>query len=106
MAGTGKRADHKKSLILNLKEEYFGGESLKGKPKRYRIINVDELEKKAEGKKELDLMKYKILARGEIKIPLNVKVEFISKSAKEKIEKAGGKVILFERKEEKNNEKE
>jgi len=40
--------------------------------------------------------KLKILGSGDIKQKLNIEVNFISKSAKEKIEKLGGKVTLIQ----------
>ena len=114
MAGTGKRADHKKTKILNLKEKYFGGSSLKAKPKKYKVINVNDVERLVGEKGELELKGYKLLGDGEIKKGVIVKVEFATKSAIEKIEKAGGKVMLpdkkvekkIEMKEEKENETE
>ena len=39
--------------------------------------------------------KIKLLGNGDVKEKLNVEVNFISKSAKEKIEKLGGKVTLI-----------
>jgi large subunit ribosomal protein L15 len=99
MAGTGKRADQKKTLILNMPEDYFGKEGLKKKPVRYTIINVGELEKFADGKKELDLKKFKILGNGDINTALAINAYSASESAIEKIEKAGGKVTLKEVKE-------
>ncbi|MAG07415.1 50S ribosomal protein L15 [Candidatus Pacearchaeota archaeon] len=106
MAGTGKRADHKKSLIVNLKERYFGGSAMKAKPKKYKVVNVEDLERLAGGKKEINLEKFKVLGRGEIKVALKVKTNYVSKSAKEKIEKAGGEVIVVEKKIEKKAGKE
>ena len=47
MAGTGKRADQRKSFITNMKDKYFGGKSLNAKPRNYEVINVSELEKMA-----------------------------------------------------------
>ena len=47
---------------------------------------------------EIDLSKYKILGTGEITIPLIIKAKEASKSAIEKIEKAGGKIILARKK--------
>ncbi|MEA3329777.1 MAG: uL15 family ribosomal protein [Nanoarchaeota archaeon] len=98
MAGTGKRADHKKSLITNLDYKYFGKSSMKAKPKNYDVLNIDDVAIRGEGKTELDLSKYKVLGRGEIKTALTIKAHKISKTAREKIEKAGGKVILAEKK--------
>jgi large subunit ribosomal protein L15 len=94
MAGTGKRADHKKSLIMNMGEKYFGSTGLKAKPKNYNVVNVSDLEKLANGKKELKLDTYKILGNGEIKVALTIQAHSASKSAISKIKKAGGKVIL------------
>ncbi|PIN94593.1 50S ribosomal protein L15 [Candidatus Pacearchaeota archaeon CG10_big_fil_rev_8_21_14_0_10_30_48] len=94
MAGTGKRADQRKSFVLNLKDKYFGKEGLKGKPKNYDVLNVSELERLAKGNKELKLNKYKILGNGEIKTPLTIHAKSASKMAIEKIKKAGGKVII------------
>lgn len=97
MAGTGKRADQKKTLILNLKEKYFGRGSLKAKPKKFDVVNVGELEKIANGKKDIDLKNYKILGEGEIKIALTINAGRASSAAVKKIEIAGGKVILAEK---------
>tara|TARA_Y100000310_G_C20671213_1_gene810404 strand:- start:462 stop:929 length:468 start_codon:yes stop_codon:yes gene_type:complete len=96
MAGTGKRADHKKSLILNTGEKYFGKVGLKAKPKNYLTINVSELERMADGKKELNLSKYKILGNGEIGVALTISAYGASKVAIEKVEGAGGKIIIEE----------
>ncbi len=73
----------------------------------YSVVNVRELVKKFKPNEVVDVntlkerglvkghdVKVKILGDGEIDIPLTVKVHAISKSAKEKIEKAGGKVEL------------
>jgi large subunit ribosomal protein L15 len=72
----------------------------------YEIVNLDQLEEKFEKESIVDentlrekgLIKrklpVKILGRGEITKPLTVKVDAISKGAREKIMKAGGKVEL------------
>jgi len=39
--------------------------------------------------------KLKLLGSGDIKVKFDVEVNFISRSAKEKIEKSGGKVTLI-----------
>jgi len=98
MAGTGKRADHKKSLILTFKEKYFGGSSLNAKPRNYEVINVSDLDKYSE--KEIELKGYKLLGDGEVKKAFTIKVDFATKSAIKKVEGAGGKVILPEKKKE------
>lgn len=58
------------------------------------VVNVDSLREKGllKGKKSL----VKILGDGEIKIKLDIQVEKITESAKAKIEKAGGKVLVKE----------
>lgn len=58
-----------------------------------KVINIDEL-------KNLGLISsikkpVKILGKGEIKVKLNLEVNAISKSAKEKIESAGGSIKLI-----------
>jgi large subunit ribosomal protein L15 len=73
----------------------------------YKIINIKDLIKKFQphevvdynSLKERGLLKgknkpIKILGEGEIDIPLIVRVNAISQTAKEKIEKAGGKVEI------------
>jgi len=65
-----------------------------------RVLNVSDLEKLARGKSELTLSDkkrpYKLLGDGEITKALTVKIDKASKSAIEKVEKAGGKVeVLF-----------
>jgi large subunit ribosomal protein L15 len=63
-----------------------------------RIVNVSDLEKLASGKSELTLSDkkrpYKLLGDGEITKALTIKIDKASKSAIEKVEKAGGKVEL------------
>jgi len=94
MAGTGKRADQKKSLIIAKGIDYFGKRGLKPKPEKYKIINLSEIERVAGDKKEVELKKYKILGNGEINKPITIHAFAASKKAIEKIEKIGGKIIL------------
>ncbi len=75
--------------------------------KEFAIINLDKLNTLKSGSevtidslKELGMVKnkyenVKILGDGEITIPLTIKVTKVSKSAKEKIESAGGKVEVL-----------
>jgi large subunit ribosomal protein L15 len=73
---------------------------------RYAVINVSTLEERFEAGSEvteaalraLKLVKgqhdgVKILGNGELSKPLTVNVDKVSASAREKIEKAGGKVV-------------
>ncbi len=100
--------------------KHFWLRTVKYEPERYRsvgflppsalkpdsvTINVGELEDLArqiltyygvEGGNELDLTALgidKVLGRGSIGVPLNIKVAEITSSAQEKIEEAGGSII-------------
>lgn len=110
MSGTGKRADHKKSLVQKLYgHNYFGKQGITSRGTKRdtrQRINVGEIQDKIEkfGKKgkegyEIKLLNYKILGKGEVKDKLIVSCLEASKSAIEKIEKAGGKVVIKEMKE-------
>ncbi len=100
MAGTGKRADHKKTLINKLYgNKYFGKRnrgitSLSQKKDRSKVINLREIEKKFDGKNEIDLSEYKILGEGEINKKFIIKAKLASKSAIDKVKKVGGEIIL------------
>lgn len=102
MAGTGKRADQKKSLIIaKYGNKYFGKQGItsKGTKKRKLLkINLREIMDKFSDKTILDLKKYKILGDGEISKAMTITAYAFTTSAKEKIEKAGGKAITPERK--------
>jgi large subunit ribosomal protein L15 len=74
--------------------------------KEYECVNISILSKNFSNNEEINREKLiakglvkrnlpvKILGDGEISKPLNIHADAFSKSAKEKIEKAGGKVIL------------
>ena len=82
------------------------------KKTKIAIINLDKIQNLIESKKinkdqqiNIDLLKktktinksfnkIKILGTGEIKDKINLNVDFISKSAKEKLEKVGGTISL------------
>ena len=108
MSGSGKRGDQKKSLVINKFHPYFGRQgftSRKTERKKNKIINLHQIQDKyKEG--EIDLKEYKILGLGEVKKRFIIKAKSASKSAKEKIEKAGGKIILPEKKQKKVKKKE
>lgn len=106
MAGTGKRADHKKSLIIKLYgNNYFGKQGITSRATekdRRKVMNLrdietnfDSLMKKHEKDNILDLSEYKILGEGELTKKINIKALGFSESAKKKIEKAGGSIVLF-----------
>jgi len=126
MSGSGKRADHKKTLVQKLYGHgYFGKQGITSKKtqrdvrKRINLydiqINIEKYGKKnKEGAWEVNLKDYKILGSGELKGKgegkLIIKAREASKSALEKVKKAGGEIILPVRKvvkkEEKSPEKE
>ncbi len=76
--------------IINLKQlqEFVS----KGKLNTKIFINLDELKKNKILKNKIN--KIKLLGNGDIKDKINLEVDFISKSAKEKIEKKGGSIKL------------
>ena len=105
MSGSGKRADHKKTLVTKLYGgNYFGKQGItsKGTKKdKEDRINLQQIEKNLNkyGKKtdkgfEINLNSYKILGTGEVKNKLIIKAKKASKSAIEKVKKAGGQIIL------------
>jgi len=110
MSGSGKRADHKKTLVIKLYGHgYFGKQGItsKGTQKdKTNRINLQQVEKnlKKYGKKvgdkfEINLKSYKILGTGEVKNKLIIKAKEASKSAISKVKKAGGEIILPTKKE-------
>lgn len=97
MAGTGKRADQKKTLILNLPEKYFGKSKAwrKKLPVRLKVINLDSIKEN-----KTDYKGYKILSRGSPLPGLKIKATAASKLAIEKVRKAGGQITLLSSNEE------
>lgn len=101
MAGSGKRADHHKTRIINMYgNNYFGKSGITSRStkrdKRDRINLFDIQNKYKPG--EINLEGYKILGEGEIKGKFTIKAKEASKTAIEKVEAAGGKIILPEKK--------
>ena len=76
--------------IINLQQlqEFIS----KGKLNNKILINLSELKKNKILRKKIS--KIKILGNGDIKDQVNLEIDFISKSAKEKIEKKGGSIKL------------
>ncbi len=120
MAGTGKRGDQKKSLVIKLYgNNYFGKKGVtslgtaKDKSDRINLqdieANLSNLEKSGIAKKtakgfELNLESYKILGTGDLKNKFIIKAKSFSKQAEEKIKGAGGEAIVAGKKEEKDSE--
>jgi large subunit ribosomal protein L15 len=110
MAGAGKRADHKKQFAKNLDKNkvYFGKQGLTSRgtaKKKYDAINLRDIKASFfDGKqKTINLESYKILGEGE-GLKVEIRAKSATASAIEKMEKAGGKIIL-ENKEKKTSEK-
>jgi len=89
-----KKINKKNIAIINLVNLGF---FLKNKKiKAEDEINKDYLIKKGLIRKKCD--KLKILGKGDLKSKLKISTDFISESAKSKIEKAGGSVIISKNK--------
>lgn len=108
MAGTGKRAGQKKTLILKkYGTGYFGKKGITSKKtakKKNKIINLRDIEINYNSFKKLendwlDLGEYKVLGDGELTKKIKIKVLGITSNAKEKIEKIGGEVSVLENRE-------
>lgn len=91
-AGSGKRGDQKKDLI----NHPFGKDkTLRKKVVRdLKTINLRQIQESFDTKKEVILNGYKILSAGEVKTKLQIKADAASKSAIDKVKKAGGDIIV------------
>lgn len=108
MAGSGKRGDQRKTLILNLPEKYFGKDKalrrkLKFRPKTINLQNIEDsihsfvkkgIAKESKGFYELSLEEYKILGEGNIKNKMKIKAYSASESAIDKVKNSGGEIIV------------
>lgn len=121
MAGTGKRGDQKKTMVLNLYGgDYFGKDkTLRRKPVvKPKIITLAYLnenlpslikqEKVVESKGiyEINLEGCKIIGNDHVHHKLRIKAKSASKGAIEKVKAAGGEIILEDAEEMPNEEKE
>ena len=95
MAGTGKRADHKRMSILKKDPGYFGKYGF-NRPaallNKGSAMNIDQLPREA----VVDLGKMgvsKLLGRGTPDMKQEIIVAACSASARKKIEAAGGKIV-------------
>jgi large subunit ribosomal protein L15 len=115
MSGSGKRADHKKTLITKkYANNYFGKQGITSKStKRIKnnCINLRDLLSKKElyGKKEGDewifkIREYKILSAGEVNEKLKIFAKEASKAAIKKVKNAGGEIVIDKPKKEKVKE--
>jgi len=105
LAGSGKRGDQKKTLITKLYgNKYFGKKGITSigtkRDQRRRInlrdinLNLEKYGKKTSKGFEIKLSNYKILGAGDIKDQLIISAKEASKSAIEKVEKFGGRILL------------
>lgn len=97
MAGSGKRGDQKKTLVLKLYgHDYFGKSKTLRKKKviKLKAMNVGEISEKYSGKNEVELKGYKILGDGEISSKIKITASAASKSAIDKVKKAGGDIVI------------
>lgn len=122
LAGSGKRADHKKTLIIKkYGNKYFGKSGVTSKSterSKRNGINLQKIQydlqgmiKKGIAQKQgtkyiVDLKRYKILGKGEIKDKLEINAKEASKSAIEKVKNAGGEIKLPVKKVQKEEESE
>jgi large subunit ribosomal protein L15 len=87
---------HKKSYIRLFEPRHFDHKGFHPPAKKEtRIINVKDLDRISKGMADINLSELgysKLLGGGEIKSAVTVIVPQFSKVAKEKVEKAGGKV--------------
>jgi large subunit ribosomal protein L15 len=105
MSGTGKRADQKKTLVINLYgNNYFGKQGITSRGtkrdtrKRINLMtiqnNLETFGKKSGDKWEINLEDYKILGKGEVKNKLVIKAKEASEAVIESVKKAGGEIVL------------
>lgn len=97
LSGSGKRADHKKTLITKLYGgTYFGkkGVTSRGTAKdKSKKINVGEIQSNFKPG-EVNLSDHKILGNGEVRDKFVIKAYSASESAIKKVASAGGKIVL------------
>lgn len=111
-AGTGKRGDQKKTLVIKM----TGGNNYFGKSKTLRrgtppvkldVINLSQIETITPGKDGIiDLSGYKILGEGNLSKKVKIKADKASSSVIEKIKESGSELILLEKSDDNKNKKE
>ena len=115
LAGTGKRGDQKKTMVLNLfGNDYFGKDKAlrrgnkRPKPKAINLSFISEsidtlvkkgLAKENKGIYEINLKGYKVLGEGTLSLKANIFASAASSSASEKIKKSGSTIAIEEFKE-------
>jgi large subunit ribosomal protein L15 len=88
---------HRMTHILKYARDRIGRRGFKSKTgKKLRAINLREVVKLAGKEKKIDLTALgydKLLGTGEIRKPLEIKVDYYSAGAKEKVEASKGKIV-------------
>lgn len=96
LAGSGKRADQKKTKILQENKRYFGKFGFVSRKKEKKAINLCDVKKYIKGK-EINLKELgygKLLGKG-VGMNIKIMVEKASEKAIEKMKRSGGEVILL-----------
>ena len=100
--GSGSQGGHgfagmhkyKYSWVTSKQPDYFGKKGFVSLNKKISVINVGEVNKMQGENIDLSALGYdKLLSRGNISKAFTIKVSSYSARAKDKIEKAGGKII-------------
>lgn len=93
--GYGGSHKHKYSYIVSKEPWHYGYKGfVKPRQKKDRTINLDALDKLEGNDINLTKLGYdKLLGSGSVSRAITVKVKKFSKVAKEKVEKAGGRII-------------
>ncbi len=106
MAGTGKRAGQKRLWILKNAPDYFGKHGFRSRREKIRGINagfindkIEVLIKKGKAKKsgdgfDVNMKGFKILSSGKVNKKLFITASGFSKTAEEKVTKAGGSIKI------------
>ncbi|MBI4170910.1 MAG: uL15 family ribosomal protein [Candidatus Aenigmarchaeota archaeon] len=91
---------HKWSWVVSKAPQHYGYKGFVSRRKKEKAINVGDVEKLiTDNRNEIDLKTLgygKLLSRGNVQSALTVKVAKFTERAKEKIEKAGGRIEVVE----------
>lgn len=97
--GLGGSHKHKFSFVTSKEPDRYGYKGFYSKKKKANSINIYELAKLDGDSFDLKKLGYgKLLGKGKISKAVTVIVNEVSKQAKEKIEKAGGKIQINSKK--------
>ena len=93
--GFGGSHKHKFSYVVSIEPDHYGYKGFFSRKKRSKAINVEDVAKMNESSVDLGKLGYdKLLGKGKIDKAITVHVSKASAQAKEKIEKAGGKIEI------------